>query len=134
MSLPGSFCSMQSNSEANVAYEAFDKSSAANVDVAHLLVSNKIHEEIPLEMCLLHLPHAGSDGSIASRLPFSTVAICQKDSVGVVRLVSFFDIFVPDTTRLRFSKASLSQRVLMLTVPTLDDRFLARSASVCNSS
>ena len=107
MSLPGSFCSMQSNLEATVASEAFDKSSAANVDVTHLLVSSKIHEEIPLEMCLLHLPHAGSDGSIASRLPFSTVAIRQKDSVGVVRLVSLFDIFVPDTTRLRFSKAFL---------------------------
>ncbi len=110
---------MQSNSEANVAYEAFDQFSAANVDVSHLLVSSKIHEEVPIETCLVHLPHAGSDGSIASRLPYSTVAICQKDSVGVVRLVTFFDIFVPDTTRLRFSKASILQRVLTLTVRPL---------------
>jgi hypothetical protein len=107
---------MQSNPEAYVAYEAFDKSSASNVDVAHFLVNSKIHEEHPLEMCVMHLPHAGSDGSISSRLPFSTVAICQNDTVGVVRLVGFFDFFVPDTTRLRFSKAGILQRVLMLTV------------------
>jgi hypothetical protein len=109
---------MQSNPEAYVAYEAFslDKCPASNVDVAPLLVNRKIHEELPLEMCVTHLPHAGSDDSIASRLPFSTVGICRKDTVGAVRLVGFFDIFVPDWTRLRFAKAGVLQRVLMLTV------------------
>lgn len=109
---------MQSNPEAYVAYEAFslDKSPAPNVNVAHILVNRKIHEEHPLEMRVSHLPHAGSDDSIASRLPFPTAAICRNDTVGAVRLVGFFDIFVPDWTRLRFSKAGILQRVLMLTV------------------
>ena len=101
---------MQSNPEAYVAYEAF------SLDKSPALVNRKIHDEHPHEMCTTHLPHAGSDDSIASRLPFPTAAICRNDTVGAVRLVGFFDIFVPDWTRLRFAKAGILQRVLMLTV------------------
>ncbi len=107
---------MQTNAEAAVAYQAFNKSSVADCDVAHLLNSDKVQEECPLEMCAMNLPHAGSDGSIVSKLPFPTVAICRSDTVGFVRLVSFFDVVVPDTTRLRFSKAGAVQRGLMITV------------------
>jgi hypothetical protein len=108
--------SMQSSAEAHVSYEAFDKSSIT--DAQTLLSSQDLRhrEKNPLEMCAMHLPHAGSDGSIASKLPFSTVAICRNDTVGVVRLVGFFDILVPHATRLLFSKAGKLQRALMLTV------------------
>jgi hypothetical protein len=107
---------MQSSAEAHVSYEAFDKSSIAGADAVQTLLSGQDREENPHEMCAMHLPHAGSGGSIASKLPFSTVAICQNDTVGVVRLVGFFDILVPDVTRLLFSKAGKLQRTLMLTV------------------
>jgi hypothetical protein len=107
---------MQSSAEAHVSYEAFDKSSIADADAAHTLLSSQDREKNLLEMCAMHLPHAGSDGSIASKLPFPTVAICRNDTVGVVRLVGFFDILVPDATRLLFSKAGKLKRTLMLTV------------------
>ncbi len=107
---------MQSNS-IFVEFDAFKKSSAANSLVSLLGGGGQRQEGVPLEQCIQNFPHAGSDKSVTSKLPFSTVAFCRRtDTVGIVRLVGLFDNIVPDVTILRFYKSGFWHRVLTIQV------------------
>lgn len=96
------------NGAAFVAFDAFQESSA---------VGGTDQNEVPLEQCIKNFPHAGSDQSVASKLPFPTVAVCRTDTVGIVRLVGVFDTIVPDVTILRFYKSGFWSRVFTIQVP-----------------
>ena len=105
------------NNAAFVEFDAFRESSASNT-LRSPLADGKGKEEVPLVQCINYFPHAGSNESVASKLPFPTAAVCKKtDTIGIVRLVSVFDNIVPDVTMLRFYKSSLCRRVLTIQVP-----------------
>ncbi len=114
---------MQSNS-VFVEFDAFNESSASNA-LRSLLVGGQGQGEGVLGQCINSFPHAGSDKSVASKLPFPTVC-CKTDTVGIVRLVGLFDTIVPDITILRFHKSGIWNRVL-----TMQVLFVARHACLC---
>ena len=104
------------NSAAFVEFDAFKGTSAADA-LSAPLVGGKGQKEVPLEQCIKNFPHAGSDKSVASKLPFPTVAVCRTDTVGIVRLVGVFDNIVPDVAILRFYKSGFWYRVFTIQVP-----------------
>ncbi len=104
------------NNAAFVEFDAFKESPAADA-LNTLLVGGKGQKQDPLEHCIKSFPHAGSDKSIASELPFPRVAVWGKDAVGVVRLAGVFDNIVPDVTILRFRKSGFWSRVFTIQVP-----------------
>jgi hypothetical protein len=73
------------NNAAFVEFDAFKESPAADT-LRTLLVGGKGQKEVALEQCIKSFPHAGSDKSVASELPFPSVAVCRTDAVGIVRL------------------------------------------------
>jgi hypothetical protein len=106
---------MQNNSS-SVEFQAFKKSIAGNSDNSLQRRGSKGQAENLLQQCVSNLPHAGSVGSIVSQLPFSTVAVCHQDTVGIVRLVGLIDSVIPDATKQRISKAGLCKRILLIQV------------------
>ncbi len=108
---------MQHSFASVVEFEAFKEPSASNITITRQLVFRKDHNDQNSQQCLMDLPHAGSVGSIVSKLPFSTVTKCHQDTVGAVRFVGFFDSMIPDATRFRISNASFCNRVLLIKVP-----------------
>ena len=103
------------NSAAFVEFDAFKGTSAADA-LSAPLVGGKGQKEVPLEQCIKSFPHAGSDNSVASELPFPTVAVWRTDAVGIVRLAGAFDNIVPDVTILRFRKSGFWSRVFTIQV------------------
>ena len=123
---------MQNNS-VFVEFDAFNESSASNA-LRSLLVGGQGQGEGVLEQCIKNLPHAGSDKSVASKLPFPTVC-CKKDTVGIVRLVGLFDTIVPDTTTLRFHKSGICYRVLTIQVPLCSTtRIFMLTTDICTQA
>ena len=104
------------NSAAFVEFDAFKETSAADA-LSAPLVGGKGQKEVPLEQCIKSFPHAGSDNSVASELPFPTVAVWRTDAVGIVRLAGVVDSVVPDVTILRFRKSGIWSRVFTIQVP-----------------
>ncbi len=98
-------------------FQSFKETSATDDDMSIPIVGNDGQKEQPLQQCIMNLPHAGSVSSIVSRLPFATVAVCRRDTVGIVRLASLLDGVIPDATTLRFSQAGFWKRVLLIKVP-----------------
>ena len=104
------------NNAAFVEFDAFKESSASDTRRT-LLVGGVVGFRVPLEQCIKSFPHAGSDNSVASELPFPTVAVWRTDAVGIVRLAGVFDSVVPDVTILRFHKSGFWSRVFTIQVP-----------------
>ena len=73
-------------------------------------------ESAPPQQCIMHLPHAGSVGSIVSKLPFALVKCCSNDTIGLVHMVQSLDEIIPDATKLRFSRAGFWKRVFLASV------------------
>jgi hypothetical protein len=78
------------NNAAFVEFDAFKESSAADT-LRTLLVGGKAQKEVALEHCIKSFPHAGSDKSVASELPFPSVAVWRTDAFGIVRLAGVVD-------------------------------------------
>jgi hypothetical protein len=111
---------MQS-SASKVEFEAFNDASISNADVTRQMVFGKDQHDHHLQKRLMELPHAGSVGSIVSKLPFSTVVKHHQDTVGVVRFVCFIDNIIPDATKVRIYNASVCKRILLIKVPHIFD-------------
>lgn len=103
------------NNAAFVEFDAFKESSAADT-LRTLLVGGKAQKEVALEHCIKSFPHAGSDKSVASELPFPSVAVWRTDAFGIVRLAGVVDNIVPDLTILRFRKSGFWSRVFTIQV------------------
>jgi hypothetical protein len=103
------------NNAAFVEFDAFKESSAADT-LRTFLVGGKGQKEVALEQCIKSFPHAGSDESVASELPFPSVAVWRTDAVGIVRLAGVFDNIVPDVTILRFRKSGVWSRMFTIQV------------------
>lgn len=116
------------NNASSVEFQAFKKSTSADSNNSLQRRGSKGQSEHLLQQCVSNLPHAGSVGSIVSRLPFSTVAVCHQDTVGIVRLVGLFDSVIPDATKQRISKAGFCKRILLISVRT-NRHFALRCAS-----
>jgi hypothetical protein len=97
-------------------FEALKDSSGASVEVNLHFIGDNGQLNRRLHQCIDELPHGGSVGSIFSRLPYSTVDVCRKHTVGVVRLARMLDGAMPDATRLRIMHASVCQRALLIQV------------------
>jgi hypothetical protein len=124
---------MQNNS-VFVEFDAFNESSASNA-LRSLLVGGQGQGEGVLEQCIKNFPHAGSDKSVASKLPFPTVSVCKTDTVGIVRLVGLFDNIVPDITTLRFHKSGIWYRVLTIQVPLCSTtRIFMLTTDICTQA
>jgi hypothetical protein len=104
------------NNASSVEFQAFKTSIAVDSDNSLQRRGSKGQAEHLLQQCVSNLPHAGSVGSIVSRLPFSTVAVCHQDTVGIVRLVGLIDSVIPDATKQRISKAGFCKRILLIKV------------------
>ena len=98
--------------------ESPDASAAADPRVAiKEVAAQQPLEPCTPELCIGLLPHAGSTGSIVSRLPFPVVKVCHKDTVGLVRLAHALDEVMPDATSFRFARAGNWRRLLLILVP-----------------
>ena len=91
-----------------------ESSGASSVEVTLQFIGGEGQHNRPLQQCIDELPHGGSVGSIVSRLPYFTVDVCRKHTVGVVRLARMLDGAMPDATRLRIMHAGLCQRALLI--------------------
>jgi hypothetical protein len=68
------------------------------------------------DACIMHQPHAGSTGSIVTKLPYPIVSVCRTDTAGIVSLVVLTDNFLPDATKARIAQAGVCRRIFLLKV------------------
>jgi hypothetical protein len=68
------------------------------------------------DACIMLQPHAGSTGSIVTKLPYPIVSVCRADTAGIVSLVVLMDNFLPDATKARIAQAGVCRRIFLLKV------------------
>ncbi len=71
------------------------------------------------QLCIMHQPHAGSTGSIVTKLPFPIVRVCRADTAGVISLVVLIDSLLPDATKALLRQSGVFKRIFLLKVAKL---------------